>query len=412
MTDPTDVPGDGPDAARAVRVRRRPRRLAILVLGLVFLFTPSIAYLSGVRATEIENRPLAAFPSLSTGWDFFPAVTTWATDHLALRGFAVEANARVSRDVFGEAPRRTTAAPGAAGPVAPVPGGQPPGERTYPTVLEGRDGWLFLGDDLAAACAPQAPLEQTLDGLERLGELLTSAGKTYVLTVAPDKSTISPDRLPDAYVGDDCAPEAKDAFWDTVSKRELPGYVDLKAPLESARQEGEALYRPSDTHWGPRGALVYARQVADGLDPALWQTSTPTRTAPVRQDGDLAALLGTPRQDEMPGWALERPGVVVRRADETGLASTTTGAPLWTAPTLIVGDSFTKASLPQLAPLFADARLVQVGLAAEDADALVAAILAADAVVIQVVERSVAAGGLPITDPAFLDRLASALPPP
>lgn len=406
MPDPTDASGDAP----ARRVRRRPRRFVILVVGLVFLFTPAAAYLSGVRATEIENRPLTAFPSPSTGWAFFPAVTTWATDHLPLRGLAVSANARVSQDVFGEAPRLTTAPP--AGAAGPVTGGRPPGERSYPAVLEGRDGWLFLGDDLAAACAPQVPLEQTLDGLARLGDLVTAAGKTWVVTVAPDKSTANPDRLPEAYVGDDCSPEAKDAFWASVRQRALPGYVDLKGPLEQARRaDGEDLYRPSDTHWGPGGAKVYAQQVADALDPALWRTSTPTRTAPVRQDGDLAGLLGTPRQDAVPGWEVVRPGVVVRRADEAGLASTTTGAPLWTAPTLVVGDSFTKASIPQLAPLFADARLVPASLAEDDADALVAALLAADAVVLELVERSVAAGGLAITAPAFLDELARALRP-
>jgi hypothetical protein len=293
-----------------------------------------------------------------------------------------------------------------------VPGGQPPGERTYPTVLEGRDGVLFLGQDIAAACDPAAPLEETLDGLERLGELLTAAGKAYVLTVAPDKSTNSPDALPEAYVGDDCAPEAKEQFWTTLQGRALPGYVDLKEPLESLERElGEELYRPSDTHWGPRGAAVYAQQVADGLDPALWRTSTPTPAERVRMEGDLSVLLGEPRQDEVLVWAVARPGVVVRRADETGLASTTTDAPLWTPPTLIVGDSFTRASLPQLAPLFAEARLVQTDLAEDDPEELVAAVLAADAVVLEVVERAVAAGDLPLTDPAFLDRLAEALRP-
>ena len=414
MPDLHDVVSDAPEAAPAVRARRRPRRrprrLAVLVIGLVFLFTPTLAYLSGVRATEIENRPLAAFPSPSQGWDFFPAVTTWATDHLPLRGLAVSANARVSRDVFGEAPPRTTTDSGATGPVAPVPGGRPSEDRTFPAVFAGSDDWLFLGSDQAAACAPRAPLEQTLAGLERFGNLLTGAGKTYVLTIAPDKSTASPDRLPGSYVGDDCAPDSKAAFWERVLDRPLPGYVDLKAPLEQVQEQtGDDLYRPSDTHWGPRGALLYAEQVADALDPALWRTSTPTPTARVRQDGDLAVLLGTPRQDEMPGWALERPGVVVRQAAETALTSTTTDAPLWTAPTLIIGDSFTKASLPQLAPLFADARIVQPALAADDTEALVAAVPAADAVVLELVGRSVAAGDLPITDPAFLDLLERAL---
>lgn len=409
MPDPYDDVSQGAPAATA---RRRPRRLAVLVVGLVFLFTPAVAYVTGVRATEIENRPLAAFPSPSQGWEFFPSVTTWATDHLPLRGFAVSANARVSRDLFGEAPPRSGTDSGPTGPVAPVPGAGPSMDRTFPAVFEGRDGWLFLGGDQAAACAPRAPLEQTLEGLERFGDLLTGAGKAYVLTVAPDKSTLSPDRLPASYVGDDCAPAGKAAFWDRLQSRPLTGYADLKGPLEQAQREtGDDLYRPSDTHWGPRGALVYAEQVADALDPALWRTSTPTPTRPVRQDGDLAVLLGTPRTDEVPGWALERPGVVVRQAAETGLASTTTDVPLWTAPTLVVGDSFTKASLPQLAPLFADARIVQPSLAAEDAEALVAAVLAADAVVLELVERSVAGGRLALTDPAFLDLLEQALPP-
>ncbi len=137
----TTAPVDTADATVGAPARRRPRRPVVLAVGLVFLFTPAVAYLSGVRATEIENRPLADFPSLSSGWSFFPEATTWATDHLPLRGFAVSANARVSRDLFGEAPRLTTSGTGPGtgpvGPVAPVPGGRPAGERSYPVVLEG-----------------------------------------------------------------------------------------------------------------------------------------------------------------------------------------------------------------------------------------------------------------------------------
>ena len=413
MTDPhdatPDLAGDRPRQAPGRHARRRPRRLGVLVVGLVFLFTPTVAVLSGVRATEIENRALAPFPSVSVGWGFFPAVTTWATDHLPLRGLAVSANGAVSRGLFGEEPVPTGRTPGGAGPVAPVPGAAPTGERVYPQVLAGRDGWLFFGSDQKAACGPRATFEATLTGLERLADLLVASGRTYVLTIAPDKSTTSPDRLPASYVGDDCAPAGKEAFWERVQDGTLPGYVDLKAQLEQLQsQEGE-LYRPSDTHWGPRGALVYAEQVANALDPALWQTSTPTPTAPVQQEGDLSVLLGTPRTDEMPGWELARDGVVVRQADVTGLMATTTDAPLWTPSTLILGDSFTKASLPQLAPLFASARVVEPAQAAVDPEGVVAAILAADAVVLELVERSVAGGEVPVVDPAFLDLLEQAL---
>ena len=88
------------------------------------------------------------------------------------------------------------------------------------------------------------------------------------------------------------------------------GYVDLKAELERVQeQDGENLWRPSDTHWAQRGALVYAQELADGARPgAVAQQPHRARPAPVQLQADLAAQLGTPRKDEVPGWRLERDG--------------------------------------------------------------------------------------------------------
>ena len=391
--------------------RPRRRRWLVLLVGLVFLFTPAAAYVSGVRATEIENRRLTEFPSVSAGWEFFPQLSAWATDHLPLRDRAVAANTRLSESVFGEPPQYGGPAEGgAAGPVAPAPGDAQVEERVFPKVLQGRDGWLFFGADVSGACEPLLPLDETLAGLTRFGELVQRAGKTYVFTVAPDKSTMNPDKLPESYVGDDCAPEAKRAFWERMEADPPLGYVDLKQELERVQEEGgENLWRPSDTHWAQRGGLVYAQEVAEALDPALWRTSRITPTGPVELQADLAAQLGTPRKDEVPGWRLEREGVTVTEQRATTLAATTTGAPLHTPPTLILGDSFTQSSLSLLAPLFASARIVQPATATDDPPALVSAILSSDTVVLEIVERSVVAGDVPIIDEAFLTSLEQAL---
>ena len=399
--------------AAAVRsARPRPRRMVVLALGLVFLFTPAAAYALGVRATEIENRRLSSFPSVSDGWEFFPRLSSWATDHLPLRDRAVAANTRLSEGLFGEPPQYggPDSGAGGAGPVAPQPAGEDAAERVFPKVLQGDDDWLFLGADVSGPCEPLQPLDETLAGLDRFGRMLQAAGKTYVFTVAPDKSTMNPDKLPDDYVGDDCAPDAKSAFWDRMETSPPVGYVDLKQELARVQEEGGVnLWRPSDTHWAQRGALIYAQQVADALDPRLWQTSRIVETGPVQLRADLAAQLGTPRTDEVPGWELERPGVTVTSVTPNTLSSTTTGAPLHTPPTLVLGDSFTQSSLRFLAPLFSSARVVQPATATDDPAAAVAAIVGSDTVVLEIVERSVEAGDVPIVDEAFLTSLEQAL---
>ena len=420
---PGGVVGEGTDADTVAAIaspRPRSRRWVVLVVGLVFLFTPAAAYVSGVRATEIENRRLTAFPSVSAGWEFFPQLSAWATDHLPLRDRAVAANTRLSEGVFGEPPQYGGPAEGgAAGPVAPAPGEGPVEDRVFPRVLQGQDDWLFLGADVSGACEPLLPLDETLAGLTRFGEMVQRAGKTYVFTVAPDKSTMNPDKMPETYVGDDCAPEAKQAFWERMEDDPPLGYVDLKQELERVQEEGGVnLWRPSDTHWAQRGALVYAQQLADALDPALWRSSRIVETGPVQLQADLAAQLGTPRTDEVPGWRLERKGVTVTDERATTLAATTTGAPLYEPETLVLGDSFTQSSLSLLSPLFASARIVQPATATDDPPALVQAVLTSDTIVLEIVERSVVAGDVPIIDEAFLTSLEQALatapsaPPP
>ena len=97
---------------------------------------------------------------------------------------------------------------------------------------------------------------------------------------------------------------------------------------------------------------------------------------------------------------------------ETRLSATTTDAPLWTPPTLVLGDSFTQSSRDALAPLFASAQIVHPETANVDAASVVRAVQGADTVVLEIVERSVATGDVPVVGEPFLAALEQALAPP
>ena len=107
----------------------------------------SARFVLGARPQEIENRRLTEFPSLSDGWSFFPQFTTWATDHLPLRGEAVRGNAALSEALFGEAPSYRGETDG--GPTSGVPadgeGSEDGGAaEDYPRVIAGRRGLAVL----------------------------------------------------------------------------------------------------------------------------------------------------------------------------------------------------------------------------------------------------------------------------
>lgn len=390
----------------------RPRKLVLLLGALLFFFGPALALGLGVRAHEVENRRLRSLPPLSSGWHIFDGLTGFGTDHLPLRDVAIHFNTWLQQALFGEVPDYS--AGGGSGidtPFGPAAGGASSSSaEAVPKVVQGRDGWLFFGADFANACAPKATPGQVSARLARLQQIVTASGRRFVAIVAPDKSAIEAQFLPASYPGKDCSGAARSALWPTLSAAHIPGYVDLYQPLLAIqRQVGFPVYRQTDTHWGQRGALVYAEQLANALDPRLWASSRIVADVTVQRVGDLSRLLGTPQVDSSPGFTLDRPGVV-RTGDTSSLTQVenlTTGAPLYRPATVLIGDSFSDASRPFIFPLFAQLSYIRN---TASPDALIAAIVASHTVVYEEVERSVAWGyDSPLLDQATLDALARAL---
>lgn len=410
--DATQEPGGYEESARqdatipAPHSERRSRLL--LAVGLLFVFGPTVAFAGGARAHEIENRRLAAFPSVSDGWKFFPELNTWANDHLPLRDRAIKTNTSLSESVFGQTPQYGDQSAG-VGVVAPPTTTGNGTKRDYPHVIQGKDGWLFFGGDVANPCQPVAKIADALAGMQRFTDIIERSGRKLVFTIAPDKSEMNPQFMPDSYLGEDCAPPARATLWSRIKSDPPSSYVDIKGPLAALAQSStESLWRKHDTHWATRGAAVYAQQVIDAVRPGMWRPDELVGIGPVHRQGDLSVLLGTPVQDTFAGYQVRRPGVTVTSSSESLLTATSTDAPLIKGG-LILGDSFTQASRELLAPFFDHARILHPVTATVSPNGLAAAIKGSKVIVMELVERDVDAGNIPEANKAFLNDLEVAL---
>jgi len=407
-----DVAAITPDALSSPH---RSRIVVVpLVVGLLFFFGPVVAVLGGDRAEEIDNRPLATMPSASDGWSFIPRFTTWANDHLGLRSQAVRTGTDLSEAMFDEPPQygQASAAVGVGGN----------GNRTsaggvqYPEVIPGSDGWLYLGSDVSAPCKPLLSVGQIVGGLERLDAAVTASGRTLVIALVPDKSTMVPQYLPDRYAGKQCAADRKSDFWDQVTSADLP-LIDMRGPLGKAQaRAGSPLYRKTDSHWAMQGASVFVSQVIARLDPALLDDGVtrfvqgPETAVP----GDLGAMLGTPTTDPAVEVIVERRGVTLsidgQATDVDDIPELGSGpividassdqAPLFPGRTAILGDSFYASARPLFTPFFDQLTMLHNQA---DAGPLAQVIVDSDTIVVELVERSVSGGYVQLATPAVLD---------
>jgi alginate O-acetyltransferase complex protein AlgJ len=443
---------DRPTGSDSGSTRARPARI-FAVAAVVFFSLPVIAYGLGLRSRAIENRPLAPFPKVSSSWSAFDQLGAWYTDRLPFRPDAVKWRGNIYRSIFDENPPAASGAieavPNAAGastggasagkPSTPSLGESPalapkkkserdfirlppvPPEPPVPStslVVGGKDGWLYLAGELYKECNPGQPRADVIAGLKRLDAILTASGRRFVLTLAPDKSTVEGQHLPDSYPFSECAPKAKDTTYSMLRDASLPGYIDARQLLET-RQTAERrdYYLRKDSHWNGLAEAAISTEIARKLDPAV------TRGAVVHESigaytGDLTGLLGTPTPDESIFTSITRPGVTATRAPEPPLSgldsaattTTSTGAPLFHGPVFMVGDSFSAGLVDELSPFVSSMVWLHDGMVRQAPRTTAGQIKAARAVVLVWNERYFAdpAYGVLWSQP-FLDRLQQEL---
>ncbi len=381
-------------------------RLATASLAFLLFFGPILAYASGRRGAPVENRPATDFSELSVSWDGFSTLSKFIGDRIPLRSRAIKSDGWIDQHVFHEDPAF--------------------GGGSVPRIIHGKDGYLFLNDDFGMGCQSAAVVPQIVTGISNFMSVIEKSGRQAIYTVAPNKTTLHRELLPDDQSSMDCLNQYSDGLWQGLSAANIDGYVDLKSALSSAMEKTrEPLFLRKDSHWDSAGSAAAAKAVINELQPGLWDDSALQYKGLIDYTGDLTFLEGNPVIDQTPLYEVVRPEItagtpeiwdaedmthIYRRYTNNGPEGS-----LITAKTVIMVDSFGVEAMARIIPYFADITFVHFD--ALTADDLISEINQADLVWVMSVERAV---GDRFSDPPldvffsygtkdFLDAMASRL---
>ena len=320
----------------------RLRTRAIVLIFAVIIAVPLLSGLAGIGTSSAEADVSAQDAAKTSGlrWlDYFD-------DHFPLRTALIHAHALASMAIR----------------VSPSP-----------TVIRGRDGWLYYADDsalddyISATPMSREELNDWRETVVHTRDTLRAMHIAYVFAVAPDKHVIYPEHMPSSI----------HRLREEYRLQELTDYlrrttdvtvVDLRQPLLEAKQREQVYFR-TDTHWNDAGAyigyrelLLAARTAIPSLEPAPREAFQNTTTQ--SPGGDIADMLGlrTDMHEIAPvvrpanGWRahVDEPADLSNAGFEVGRVVTSIPDP--TLPRLLmIRDSFGSGLIPFLSEHFSRA---------------------------------------------------------
>jgi hypothetical protein len=355
-------------------------RITFAILAIAFFATPIAARVLGVTAEEFENRRFAQAPRASQGWDAFQQASRYLVDRMPLRAQAVRANTRIWTDVFAADPTYTRDTALADDQALPFAGSierdgndvrideNGVGLRGGPTTTStGRGGWLYVPMEFSVACDDTPSDDVSLQRWARLAQAIRADGHKTALLVAPHKASVYPEHLPRKYPHDDCALEAKERFWRTLS-RDGPavGVFELRSELlRLKRHAGDGLFQRKDMHWTTLGAITLVDAALDAVGGGVrLEANEIVDRGAVSYTGDLSVAGGRPETDTRNEYG------IVRAPEATRVPGRT----------LVVCDSFAYKWMRLFRPYFENVRYVSWY---NPADVIADAIDRADTVILE-----------------------------
>lgn len=255
------------------------------------------------------------------------------------------------------------------------------GQSAEDGVILGSGGWLYYAQELSDYSGIGLMTERELFAaacnLALMAEYVEGLGADFLFTVAPNKSSLYPEHMPD-YIrtGADSNAERLKAELESAGV----AYADL---FETFGAREETLYFEHDSHWTSVGAALAADSinVALGVESAYFEDGAREK---VRHTGDLYEMLypssTDTETDEAPvGLCFSQPDGV--RPDSITIDTQGQGE----GTLLMFRDSFGELLYPYMADSWAEARFSRQA----DYDLRQAAELDSDAVVIELVERNI-----------------------
>ena len=161
-------------------------------------------------------------------------------------------------------------------------------------VYVGKDGWLFyrpeLDDYEKRACGQAESMRVLAKDLQRIERIVESSGRRFLLTIAPNKSTIYPE-----YVGgipqisNSCGKSRYDLLLESFREYPVTNFIRLDDRLRVKKRDSQVYYR-TDTHWNPEGAGILVEELL--LRILLADAPTSVVRSPFTNVGDLGTMMG------------------------------------------------------------------------------------------------------------------------
>ena len=177
-------------------------------------------------------------------------------------------------------------------------------------VRAGRDGWLFLTEELRFDVEGPSHLLSRVELLRETAQALGHIGAKLIVVLVPDKS-----RVYSTYLQSTRYPNFNETrYQNSLAAFQSSGItvVDIFTPLAAAKAQN-AVYYKTDTHWNQIGSHIAAdavaataRQYAYAWEKTEFTNITSAEPAP--RTGDLVRLMGL---EDIPDFLRPEPDVEV-----------------------------------------------------------------------------------------------------
>jgi len=229
---------------REAGLRARGWLIVALFFGLIL--APAATQLAQLGAAPGQENRILAPPPQWVGFrrlrDFTKATDAYIDDHFGLRDRLVHWNSRLRYRL---------------------------GASSTPKVVIGSDGWLFYagekiieqhtGEDVFTP----AELERWVEVMTANRDWLARRGIAFIITIAPDKSTIYPEKLP-THPRPPGRTTRADQLVARLRTTDLV-LVDPREALREAKRSFPKLYFEGDSHWTQRGAFIAYSQLMEAV---------------------------------------------------------------------------------------------------------------------------------------------------
>ncbi len=263
--------------------RKKPRLLlALAFFGILWLPILQMRFHFIPEPVNMENRELASvptgdFPSLAAfadGWE------RYAVDNFGFRPYLIRWNSILKLTCLGASP--------------------------VPSVILGKDSWLFyhaealsdgntINDFRGTIPLSQAELVRLQRRIEANQEVFAGRNIVYLVAIAPNKSTIYSEFLPD-HIRKFRNTTRLDQLINHMQEHSRVKILDLREVLFKAKTE-HPVYWKTDSHWNSYGAYVGYREIMRRLSASLPNlAAVPIEDGRIMVDrsptgGDLAQML-------------------------------------------------------------------------------------------------------------------------